>query len=412
MLSGMRVVEIANWAAAPAAGALLAEQGAEVIKVEAPGGDGMRHMMQVAKVPSGAEIDHAFQFSNRGKKAVAIALDTDDGADLARRLVDTADVFITNLLPDRRRRFGLDVEEVRARNPRCVVAVLTGYGTQGPDAHRPGYDITAFFAASGLSASILGPDGLPPRWRAAQGDNVGGLALYAGIVTALLEREQTGEGAAVETSLLQAATWSNGFDLTRAAADSRPATPRDRTGAVNPTAEMFRCADGRVVQLALTDPDVGWTILCEVLEIDALREDQRFGDVVARFRHMAELIPLLDEAIGQVESGWFLQQIEQRGGAAALVATIDEAVASEQIRATGILRTVEHCSGPIDVVASAFHVSPDLPRDSRADRAPIEGFGGVGQDTVEVLCNVLGLTEDAIAALAEGGAIRLASPNS
>ncbi len=410
MLSDIRVVEIANWAAAPAAGALLAEQGADVIKIEPLGGDSMRNMMQVARVEHGAEIDHAYQFSNRGKRSLALALDTDEGAELARRLVDTADVCITNLLPARRQRFGLDVPDIRRRNPRCIVAVLTGYGTQGPDCDRPGYDITAFFAASGLSASILGADGLAPRWRAAQGDNVGGLALYAGIVTALLERETTGEGAVVETSLLQAAAWSNGFDLTRAAADGRAATARDRSGAVNPTAEAYRCRDGRMVQLALTEPNAGWAILCDVLPLDHLESDERFADVVGRFRHMDELIGALSAVIATVDSAWLLAEVERRGGAAALVATTAEAVVSEQFAAAGLLRPVEHPEhDDFDVIAAAFHVDGELPADQRLRPQPMSAFGRPGADSADVLEAALGLDPQEIEALRARGVVGVAT---
>jgi len=207
-LAGLHVVEVANWAAVPCAAALLGELGAEVIKIEPPSGDGMRGLMQPASGDD-AHIDHPFQFSNRGKRSVALDLRTADGSGLALDLMAKADVVLLNLVEDRRERMGLTPDAIHARNPSAVIGILTGFGDVGPDRNTPGFDLTSFFARSGLSGSVLGPEGGVPRWRAAQGDHVGGLALFGAVMTALFMRERTGEGSVVSTSLLQAASWSN-----------------------------------------------------------------------------------------------------------------------------------------------------------------------------------------------------------
>ncbi len=407
-LDGIRVIEIANWAAAPSAGVLLAEHGAEVIKIEPPDGDSMRGLMQRARVETSVPIDHAFQFSNRQKKSVAIALNTDAGTDLALELIATADIVIMNLMKGRRQRLGLLVDDIRERTPSVIVGLLTGFGETGPDADRPGYDLTSFFARSGLSASVGGFEGQPPRWRAAQGDHVAGLSLYAGLVTALVERASTGLGSVVETSLLQSAGWSNAFDLTRAAADGRPAKPKDRYGAVNITSEAFRCRDGRYVQLSLAEPVKGWKIMCDVLELVDLEHDEKYHDVVQRFANMAELIDLFAIEIAKHDSVELVDAITARGGVAARVMQSHEVVVDPQTIAVNMLRPVEHEGESFDVVNSPFALR------STGDRGVPKvaaGIGLPGANTDEVLGSLLDLDDVAIAELAAQGVIGRSSPS-
>ena len=186
-LDDITVVEIDNWMAAPSAGAVFADLGANVIKVEPLTGDPMRGMSRPAKIES-AFKDYDFQFDvdNRGKRSIAVALDTEEGVDLVQRLVGNADIFMCNLLIHRQERFGLDPKTLLELKPNLVHATLTGYGTTGPDAWRPGYDVTAFFGRSGLyDAMREGTDGVVPMARPAQGDHTTGLALVSAILAAL-----------------------------------------------------------------------------------------------------------------------------------------------------------------------------------------------------------------------------------
>ncbi|MEL7207109.1 MAG: CoA transferase, partial [Actinomycetota bacterium] len=177
-LDGIRVVEIASFAAAPTAAAIMADLGAEVIKVEAIGGDPIRGLMKQAKVPEGeVKLDHPFQFINRGKQSIELNLDDPDGVAVAHRLVETADVVILNLLPDRRRRFQIDVEQLHAIKPDLVIGLLSGYGEQGEEINRPGYDLTAFFARSGLIGGMAPPGQAPPHPRPGQGDHTTSMAI-------------------------------------------------------------------------------------------------------------------------------------------------------------------------------------------------------------------------------------------
>lgn len=408
-LEGVLVIEIANWAAAPSAGALFAEQGAQVIKVEPPGGDSMRGLMHQA---SGQDpenpIDHAFHFSNRAKKSVAISLNTPEGRELALALTAKADVVITNLLAQRRERLGLTIDELRRANPTAIIGVLTGFGDVGPEAETPGFDLTSFFARSGLSASVGGFDGRPPRWRAAQGDHVAGLSLYGAVVTALFDRERTGEGAVVETSLYQSAAWSNAFDLTRAAADAKPSKPKDRGGSANVTSEAYRCADGRYVQLSLAEPTKGWRIMCDVLDLGELEHDDRFSTVVARFTNMAEIVEIFDREIAEHQSDELVKAITGRGGVAAVVMNTNDVIDDPQAAAVGLLRPVHVDGAAIDVVSSPFVLNPQT--DVRTSD-PVSGIGPPGADTESVLVNVLGLASAEVDGLVARGVVGRTSPS-
>lgn len=362
----------------------------------------MRGLMHQAAVDNAAAVDHPFQFSNRDKLSTAIDIRDERGAELLRDLIGTADIVLMNLLRGRREKYGLSVETLRERFPSVIIGVLTGFGDVGPDADVPGYDLTAFFARSGLSSSIGGREGYPPRWRAAQGDHVAGLALYAGVMTALFERERTGEGQVVETSLLQAATWSNAFDISRAAVDGRPAKAKGREGAVNAPSECFRCRDGRFVQLSLAEPVGGWRIICDVLDRPDLHDDQRFDHVAKRFENMTELLDLLDVEFAKQTSTEIVDAIVERGGVASLVMTTAEVVDDPQIETLSVLRRVQHPDGEFNVVGPPFR--PAVPRE------PVASIGVPGADTERVLRDVLGLDRLRISDLEGSGVVRLGSP--
>lgn len=369
----------------------------------------MRGLMHQAKLDpdqlADPPIDHPFQFSNRKKLSVAIALNTKEGQQLAHQLIATADVVLTNLLPQRRARMRLTTDEIVAINPTAVVGVLTGFGDSGPDAELPGYDLTAFFARSGLSASVGGYDGRPPRWRAAQGDHVAGLSLYAAVMTALVQRATTGKGAVVETSLLAAATWSNAFDLTRAAADGRPSRAKERAGTANVTSEAFRCADGKFVQLSLAEPVSGWRIMCDVLGLGELEHDERYASTSQRFARMNELIELFDNEIAKHDSDELVRAITERGGVAAVVMQSHEVVADPQALACGVLREVEVNGESIDVVNVPFALGEANAGDVAA------GIGAPGADSDRVLAEVLGIDSSAIDSLVESGVVGRSSPS-
>ncbi len=301
-LDDVVVLEIDNWMAAPSAGAVLADMGARVIKIEPITGDPMRGMSRPVKGERVAEAlqDYDFQFDvdNRGKESIAVALDQPEGAALVRQLAKQADIFMCNLLTKRQQKFGLDPESLFKANPKLVHATLTGYGTSGPDAWRPGYDVTAFFGRSGLYDSMReGDGGLMPMARPAQGDHTTGLAMVGGILGALRLAEKTGQGQVVETSLYEAAVWTQATDYAVTAVDHMPIRKRRRDEMLTITGNRFPCGDGNWVVFNMLPDAAYWSRLCEAVGLQDLIEDERFADSKARYKNMAELIDIFDNTL-------------------------------------------------------------------------------------------------------------------
>ncbi|MGI9595172.1 MAG: CaiB/BaiF CoA transferase family protein, partial [Acidimicrobiales bacterium] len=311
-LDGVRVVEIASFAAAPTAAAIMADLGAEVIKVEAIGGDPIRGLMKQAKVPDGeVNPDHPFQFINRGKRSIELNLDDPAGVAVAHRLVAVADVVILNLLPDRRRRFQLDVEQLHAIKPDLVIGLLSGYGEQGEEINRPGYDMTAFFARSGLIGGMTPPGGVPPHPRPGQGDHTTSMALFGGLMAGLRGRDVSGEGQVIETSLVRTAAFTIGVDLSTAVIDGRPNPDRPRDKSISAMLEAFQCSDGRWIQFTMPDRSDAWTRFCTALHREDLIEHENYSTGRLRYRNMPPLIALIDETIGERPFDYWAPRLDE-----------------------------------------------------------------------------------------------------
>lgn len=342
-LADITVIEVDSYMAAPSTGAILADMGARVIKVEPLGGDPMRGLNRPAKVEGPLQgYDFGFDVDNRGKRSIAVALDTPDGARLVQRLVAGAQVFMCNLLPQRQRRFGLDAETLMGLNPALVHATLTGYGSNGPDAARPGYDVTAFFGRSGLyDAMREGDDGEVPMARPAQGDHTAGLALLGAILAALRVAERTGEGQVVETSLYETAIWTQATDFGTTAVDLAPVRRRSRHEQLAPAANRYPCGDGKWVVLNTLGPDA-FTKLARALERPEWLEDPRYKDPRGRYRHMAELVDAIDEILAARSRDEWGEIFDREGLVWGPVLTLDEVPRDRQAEAIGMFPEIEH----------------------------------------------------------------------
>ncbi len=293
VLDGYRVVELAAWVAGPAAGGVLADWGAEVIKVEPPSGDPQRRIfgalgIDVATAPP-------FELDNRGKRSVVLDLQTVAGREAMDRLFATADVFVTNLRTDALGRLGLDPASVSGAHPRLVYASITGYGSAGPDAWRPGYDVGAFWARSSMAASLVPPGDLPPGIRSGMGDHVTGMTLVAGILAALLERERTGRGGVVATSLLRTGIYCMGWDIGIYLRFGKLQRTRPRQRQPAPLVNSYRAGDGRGFWLIGLEQDRHWPGLVAAIERPDLATDERFATAKARATHCESLVAALDE---------------------------------------------------------------------------------------------------------------------
>ncbi len=342
-LADITVIEVDNYMAAPSTGAILADMGARVIKIEPPTGDPMRGIGRPAKIEGDLKgYDFGFDVDNRGKHSVAVALDTPEGAAVVQRLVEGAQVFMCNLLPERQKRFGLDPETLMARNPALVHATLTGYGSNGPEAGRPGYDVTAFFGRSGIyDAMREGDDGEVPMARPAQGDHTTGLALLGAILAALRLAERSGQGQVVETSLYEAAVWTQATDFGVTAVDLAPVRRRDRPHQLTPAANRYPCGDGKWVVLNTMRPD-SFERLCRALDREAWLEDPRFQDGKSRYQHMPELVAAIDDILAARSRDEWGEIFDREGLVWGPVQTLDEVARDPQADAIGLFPSIEH----------------------------------------------------------------------
>ena len=398
-LEGVRVVEVAGWMAAPGAAALMADMGADVVKVEPLRGDPMRGATRQPRVPEGQDpIDAAFEMDNRGKRSIAVAVNTERGADLVRRLAAGADVFLCNLLPSRQTRFGLDAATLQALNPRLVHATLTGYGPGGPDAARPGYDLTAFFGRGAVLDAMSEPDNpAPPRLRPAQGDHTAALALFGGVLAALRLVEATGEGQVVDVSLLGAAAWTMSSDLSATLVDGITPTPQGRVARPHALHGGFRCADGRWILLFMPEPH-WWAPFCEAVGHPDWAQDERFADRAARAAHMPELTRLMDEALAARPLREWCALFDERGFIWGPASTVSEFADDEQAAADGLFPEIG------DAAAQRFRTVRAPLRLRGADVRPRGRAPGVGEHTAAVLTD-LGIAADDLAALLRDGVV-------
>src|SRR5262245_54231174 len=294
-MAGIRVVELGFWVAGPSAGGVLADWGAEVVKIEPPDGDPFRGLYLSV---SGVEIpaNPPFELDNRGKRSIALNLRTAEGRAIADRLIDGADVFVTNVRPEVLETFGLDDARLRARNPRLIYARVTGYGERGPDRDRAAYDIGAFWSRAGIAAALTPPGADPPYQRGAFGDHIAGLTAAGGISAALLARERTGRGQRVSTSLLRIGAFVLGWDVNSPLRLGIRATPLTRRTVPNPLISCYRAADDRWLWLLGLQGQRHWPDLVRAVEHPEWLDDPRFATMQVRRANGPELVALLDAA--------------------------------------------------------------------------------------------------------------------
>ncbi|MEM7018356.1 MAG: CoA transferase [Pseudomonadota bacterium] len=382
-LDDITIIEIDNWMAAPSAGAVLADLGANVIKIEPLTGDPMRGMGRPPKVEDGPQKDYDYQFDvdNRGKRSIVVALDKEEGAALVRKLVEKADVFMCNLLSHRQAKFGLTPDDLHKINPKLVHATLTGYGTEGPEAWRPGYDVTAFFGRSGIyDAMREGQAGTVPMARPAQGDHTTGLAMVGMILAALRQAERTGEGQAVETSLYATAVWTQATDYAITAVDCAPVRQRARHQLISATSNRYPCGDGKWVVINMPELSA-WPKFCKVIDREEWLEDERLQDLRGRFHNMEELVVGIDEALSVKSRDEWGKIFDENKIIWGPVLGLHEVATDPQAEAMGVFPTVEG-----DEIGTYRSVAIPM-KFKNTDVGPRGPSPKLGQDTREVLAN-------------------------
>lgn len=374
VLEGIRVLDVTQWAMSPVAGAVLADWGATVLKVEHPEtGDPMRGLVATGLVgDASSPVNFMWEIPNRGKRGLGIDLAQPDGQRIVHELAATCDVFLTSFLPEARRRLRIDVDDIRAVNPRIVYARGSGQGSQGPEAGTGGFDGTVYWGRAGMAVASTPPSEPRPLPMPSPGfgDLMSGLVLATGITTALLHRERTGEAPVVDVSLLGVAMWQMSPSITAAGLFGAPAPKpfaRDsrREPVGNPVVNVYRTEDDRFVQLVFLQSDRHWPDLCRGLGRPDLIDDPRFATADARAAHSVECQEVLDGEFGQRTYDEVRAVLDATGGIWSPIQDASALLDDPQVEANGYLRPVAATGGPLTVVANPIvfdETQPDLAR--------------------------------------------------
>lgn len=395
LFSGLKVLDVGSWIAAPVATTLLADFGADVIKVELPGtGDGYRTFAVTLGAPD-APVNYTWQMDARTKRSIALNLNSAEGREVLLRLIDEADVYVTNHSPGMREAWGLTYADLQARNPGLIYASLTAYGEQGPERDREGFDLVAYWSRSGLMDLVRAPGADPAPALPGMGDHPTSVALYAGIVTALLRKYKSGEGSYVHTSLLANGMWSASC-IAQAAftADAEFDRYRRMLGHLF-TRVLYQTADDRWLQFSMVRTPEEIDALFALLGLPELLVDPRFAAPENRLAHGDELVALMRPAIRKRTAKLWLTDMHAAGISVALVARVEELPTDPQVIAnsmtldggdTGLHTLLKH---PLNI--DGLPVVP-------ARRAP-----EVGEHTGQVLAD-LGYSTAEIDAMRAAGA--------
>jgi crotonobetainyl-CoA:carnitine CoA-transferase CaiB-like acyl-CoA transferase len=333
-LAGVRVVEVAMWVAGPSAAGLLADWGAEVIKVEPPTGDPQRAIFGAIGASEQTAVS-PFELDNRGKRSVVLDLQQPQAREQLEQLISRADVFVTNMRPGALQRLGLDHESVLARHPRLVYASVTGYGLDGPERDRAGYDIGAYWARSGIAHTLVPVGELPPPVRSGMGDHVTGMTMAGGIAAKLFERERTGRGGLVATSLLRTGMYSLSWDIGIVLRYGRRQSTRPRERHTAPLVNCYRSGDGRGFWLICLEAARHWPKLVAALDLQDLAADERFATPALQAKNSEEFVAALDGAFALHSFDELSRRFDEHDVWWAPINSIADLLADPQAEASG-----------------------------------------------------------------------------
>ena len=399
MLDGIKVIEHATYMAAPGAGGILSDWGAEVIKIEPPKGDPIRNFFST--IGTDYQDNPVFDFDNRGKKSISLDTSTPDGQAILRELAGGADVFLTNVRPGGLTRAGLDFASLIKVNPKLVYCTLTGYGLEGPDADKPGFDIASFWSRAGVGHLTV-PKGQDPfALRTAFGDHTTSMAAAAGICAALVKAQRTGEGQLVEASLLRAALFAMGSDFAIQLKMGKIGSTKTRHQQIQPLANFFKTKDGSWVCIVSRQGNVDWPPLCRVMDRTDLIEDERFTSGKTRRANSVELVDIMDAAFAQFTKAEIAERLDAEAIAWAPVQTLAEVAADPQVIAAGGITQVPSAAGD----GSSFPSPASPVRFPGIDDGPKGPSPRMGEHSRDVLAS-LGYSADKIDSLFKDEIVR------
>ena len=400
LFSGLKVLDVATVIAAPAAAMMLADFGADVIKVEAPGDGDMLRMIASLPATPDADSNYLWHLDGRNKRGIVLDLKTTSGMEVLRRLIAQCDVYVTNQPHSMREALKLTWEDLRPLNQRMIYASLTAYGERGPERDRKGFDQIAYWARSGLMDLMRAPDAAPTQGLPGMGDHPTAVALYAGIVMALLRRERTGEGSMVHTSLLANGLWSASGVAQGALAGADMGAWRARRGDLAWLWRTYRCADGRWLQFNMVRTEELVFRLLAALDAMHLLQDERFADLAAMSAHGQALGDRIQAIVGAQPSAAWMARFAELDVPVNRIGLVEEAADDPQVLRNGMAAPPEDPQVDMPLIINHPVQVEGLAR-AGAKHAP-----ALGEHTDEILAEI-GYDADAIAALKAAGAVQL-----
>lgn len=399
-LAGIKVVEVSMWAFVPAAGAVLADMGADVVKIEPSAGDPMRGLTYCGIAPGTGGFSFLWEIFNRGKRSITVDLNVEGATEVLHRLLEDADVFLVSLLPSARKKLKIDIEDITRRHPKLIYAVGSGQGAFGPEADKGGYDSLSFWARGGVASAVT-PDGSPHMLQqptGAFGDSISGAILAGGIAAALAQRATTGKVSVVDSSLLGTVMWvmqTGIVGATVAGVNELPKLSRDLVP--NPLVNSYRTADGRFIALCMLQSQRYWPGFCEALGRLELIDDPRFDSDEHRAANLKACVATLDE----IFAGRTLQEwqsiLARQPGQWNIVQQAGELARDPQAVANRFIQEVDYGDG-----RAINMVSTPLQFDRQAlDARPAPGLGAHNDEVLAAL----GYTEGQIIDLKVAGVV-------
>jgi crotonobetainyl-CoA:carnitine CoA-transferase CaiB-like acyl-CoA transferase len=395
-LAGIKVLEVASWLAAPSCAALMADMGAEVIKVEPPEGDTYRNLYTALL---GDDFVHpCYQFDNRGKRGICINLEDASGRDALSRLISQCDVFITNLTQPRLERYRLLASDIHALSPSAIYAVLSGFGTEGADSDRQAFDQTAFWARSGAMSVFGDRDDGPLISRGGYGDRITGLNLLSAILAALRIKDQTGEGQRVEVTLQRTGVWAMASDVTNALFERAQPVKTSHREPANPIWNFYKTKDGRYLALIMPMALPYWGKFCTMMNRADWATDDRFATLPGMAEHGPSIVPDIEAAFASEDLSVWRERLDASGLIWEPVSELPEVVEDPALRERGAFSVVVHeRGGAMEIVSAPFDI-----RDADIEvRGPAPDRG----EHTRVVFREAGMSDEDIETLLARGAI-------
>ncbi|MFT6433331.1 MAG: formyl-CoA transferase [Candidatus Azotimanducaceae bacterium] len=394
LFSGLKVIDAASFVAGPCAATIMSDYGADVIKIEPLSGDRQR------TIAGGHESDFSWQLTGRNKRSLSMDITNPEGYGVLMKMLSQADVFLVNFSAANLERYKLTFDILKANNPRLIFAQITAYGLKGPDAERRAFDLTGWFARTGIMDIMHDKDVAPSPPAGGVGDHATGMTLFAGIVMALYKRDKTGEGSMVSTSLAATGTWANGLNLQGTLAGLDGATRRNKEGWSNPVSNVYTTADDRHIVLGLQNAPRDWPKLVGLLGHPEWLEDERManGKVLMKNRFLVK--DKIAEGFAALHSSVLCERLSESGIVFSLVAYTTEVIDDPQLIANGVIvETQNEVPGNSRTFATPINMSDEM------QKVPQRG-PKVGEHSVEILAE-FGFSSTEIDALAEESVIRL-----